>query len=883
MDLNQHRPGPTSRTERWLSNGLRLAAKSGGCRVLLLKAPLGGGRTSALGLAAERALALGFDVRQVPPSQLVTAVVELLEADEPGTVALLVDDAHALELDAAEVLARRVSSTPEGRSPLVLVLALQTGPGDEVARVLGCLPECGDHELPTLDAAAMDAMVAAAGAPAAGSAVDLLERTAGNPWLAEAVLAFPGSRVPRPVEERVYRICDELDEDSLAALVAVALAGGSGLRLSWIRHMFGDSMVQAVARASRMRSTGLFTDDDAWLALRAPLLADAVFQYAPLALRRASLRMALDAMDAARDGDMATLRTRSRMLRALGDDAAAAAVLREAALEARRHHDWEAAATALNDAANVEPDTARRLRDAIACAHLRTSLDHDGARECWKQVARLADAVQDDEASCCATFQLYWASGDGAARDRLARAATLAAAGVGWGHRAAACRAMLACDYHLAVEHDRAAVDIARQQGDVALEALAAEKLAVALSYVGDLPAAIDSMNACVEGYTQAALFRAAVMARLSLSDMHLTDLHASQSLEEARRARQLATETGFPDLCAVAASFEASTLLVLGRLEDAAVASEFSVSHRELLPPGPGRVVLDFKHAQVLVETADAVTALAAADAAVASARDFGYESFTFEACLARVRALVRATQSEEAIEVARSMTVDEPSSIAALAAWAIRTGLAQSLPALVALGLEHVEALPPRAECDAVSNRVRDEADAARAADTREGCDALLLAAREWETAERPLDAARVELGVAASLAARGETDRARGLLRSASAALRTMGARADLDVAASLGRALGVAARNYSPGRVESALSPRERDVAQLLVGGAGTAEIAASLRIAPTAVYKVVSSIYRKSGTNTRTGLMHWMTHGDGEAIGEATAGAHRSQT
>jgi DNA-binding CsgD family transcriptional regulator len=53
----------------------------------------------------------------------------------------------------------------------------------------------------------------------------------------------------------------------------------------------------------------------------------------------------------------------------------------------------------------------------------------------------------------------------------------------------------------------------------------------------------------------------------------------------------------------------------------------------------------------------------------------------------------------------------------------------------------------------------------------------------------------------------------------------------------------------------------LSDREIEVVQLCIAGASRAEIAQKLAISPETVKKHVVSLYRKTGTRTRFGLLH----------------------
>lgn len=64
---------------------------------------------------------------------------------------------------------------------------------------------------------------------------------------------------------------------------------------------------------------------------------------------------------------------------------------------------------------------------------------------------------------------------------------------------------------------------------------------------------------------------------------------------------------------------------------------------------------------------------------------------------------------------------------------------------------------------------------------------------------------------------------------------------------------------------------ALTRREREVAQLLVEGANTPEIAKALSIAPTTAMVHVKSIMAKTGSRTRAAAVGRMVRHDGDAL------------
>lgn len=63
----------------------------------------------------------------------------------------------------------------------------------------------------------------------------------------------------------------------------------------------------------------------------------------------------------------------------------------------------------------------------------------------------------------------------------------------------------------------------------------------------------------------------------------------------------------------------------------------------------------------------------------------------------------------------------------------------------------------------------------------------------------------------------------------------------------------------------------LTRREREVARLLIGGAGTAEIAEALCISTATVVLHVKSIMAKTGTRSRTAVVGRIVHHDGDAV------------
>jgi DNA-binding NarL/FixJ family response regulator len=123
------------------------------------------------------------------------------------------------------------------------------------------------------------------------------------------------------------------------------------------------------------------------------------------------------------------------------------------------------------------------------------------------------------------------------------------------------------------------------------------------------------------------------------------------------------------------------------------------------------------------------------------------------------------------------------------------------------------------------------------------------------------RPYDALHARERQAACLLAAGRTDASRVLAREVAQQFTALGARAD---AQRVSQALcpdGDAGRRPSPGRpgYGDQLSPRELDVARLLVSGGTNAVIAEQLFLSPKTVARHLESAMRKLGVSTRTAV------------------------
>ncbi|MGX7670725.1 helix-turn-helix transcriptional regulator [Plantactinospora sp. DSM 117369] len=135
------------------------------------------------------------------------------------------------------------------------------------------------------------------------------------------------------------------------------------------------------------------------------------------------------------------------------------------------------------------------------------------------------------------------------------------------------------------------------------------------------------------------------------------------------------------------------------------------------------------------------------------------------------------------------------------------------------------------------------------------------FLAAAERYESLLCPYEAAQAREQAAMCLFEVGDP-RAEEVLRTAMTTFDGLGARWDLERAASIARQWGMslpARHRGGPRGYGSALSPREREVADLAATGRTNREIAAELFLSPKTVDKHLSAALRKLGLRTRTAL------------------------
>ncbi|GAA3512888.1 LuxR family transcriptional regulator [Streptosporangium album] len=145
--------------------------------------------------------------------------------------------------------------------------------------------------------------------------------------------------------------------------------------------------------------------------------------------------------------------------------------------------------------------------------------------------------------------------------------------------------------------------------------------------------------------------------------------------------------------------------------------------------------------------------------------------------------------------------------------------------------------------------------------AADLGDGAAHFLAAASVYDRLGAPYEAAQARERAAGCLFAAGDEDGGEPL-RAAHAAFQELGARWDLDRAAQTARRHGVTVKGRHPSGPHGygpALSPREREVAELATAGLTNREIGKELFLSPKTVEKHLSAVLRKLGVRSRAAL------------------------
>ncbi|MGV9302540.1 AAA family ATPase [Nonomuraea sp. NPDC003727] len=321
---------------------------------------------------------LGLAATTGGQDRFLTGLATLTLLADQGPLLCLLDDAHWIDhasLDALLFAARRLEA--EG---VVLVFATRT-----MDRDLFTTAGLAELRLAGLDRAAALRLLAER-APGLPPAVRdrVVAESGGNPL---ALIELPGMNVdslaagPLPLPYRLQEVyqarVSALPSDTRTLLLALAAEGELAAALQATGLGIG-----ALAPAER---AGLVAD----AAFRHPLVRAAAYQSASFAERVAVHR----ALAGATTGER---RARHLAAAATGPDEEAAAALEAAAGTAREVSGYGEAATALERAARLTPDTAERARRLTAAAALAADAGQgERARALLGQSARLGGASRE--------------------------------------------------------------------------------------------------------------------------------------------------------------------------------------------------------------------------------------------------------------------------------------------------------------------------------------------------------------------------------------------------------------------------------------------------------------------------------------------------------
>ena len=850
-----------------LLDALRSRAQERGARVLHAAGDELS-RETPLGFAAEL---LGDDLAQLDARALATALEK--QAPVHGLV-LLCDDLQWADEPSLALIARLLSRPPQGTMPVV---AHRTGGmPDLIARTVGLASADGEirHlELGPLDEQAAAPLLAGLPGPRARRAY---EASGGNPFYLSQLAA---------AAREGHELCPTLR----AALVGeLSRLSGPGRELVWAAALLGPTFdprlaaeiagLDATQGATALdelerRQLVQMTDVPERCAFRRPIVATVAQTWAGEAWCAAAHARAA-ALLAARDAPIAE-RARHVERSARPGDTDAARLLQAAGMEIADRDPaaaarWFAAALRLMGR-EVEPaerlplllERARALTNAgeLAAAYepltaARALLPLVGPVQRAQTLAPLArvDALlgrqtepirdfEDPEADAAlqaTTAAMQWCAGDWtamadtarAARDRLAEegradlrckaAALLSIAERQLGHTSAARSALAEAEWIADGGAGLGGCPEALAYLAVACDAL--ERFESCIGYT-------DALDTMARGYGQQYFVGFALTARGSAL------LSLGRVAEAAQAARSALDET--PD---------ASN--ALGAMWAHALACRIAIVQGDVATAAEERKLTLMAHTQVSTAADAALAAAVAAAARIAAGElDDGIADLLQaggEPALELIRPTDRAEWAALLAEAEHAR-----GDLVAARAWSERAAeMATAVGSVSARGhAERARALVLLAEGDADH--------AATAAEE---------AADSFDAVRRELDAAVARALAGSARAKAGDVDGGVALLRGAHDALAAAGAERDRERVAGRLRRLGRRVRGSAksaprPSHGPGALSPREREIAELVGRGATNRQIADHFVISEKTVESHLTRIFVKLGVNTRTAAAH----------------------
>lgn len=197
-------------------------------------------------------------------NDLFPALLAYLADGRPRVV--VVDDAQWADeatLDCITYLGRRIEAT----SALLVVTVRSEEVGDDhpLRRVLGSLPAASTRriQLAPLSRAAVERIAAASG----GSATGLHERTGGNPFFVTELLAAPDGGIPGSVRDAVLARVAGLGA-AARRVIAVVAVEPARIERELVAECLDDAAPDVDAAIRDAVTAGVLVDDGRWLAFR---------------------------------------------------------------------------------------------------------------------------------------------------------------------------------------------------------------------------------------------------------------------------------------------------------------------------------------------------------------------------------------------------------------------------------------------------------------------------------------------------------------------------------------------------------------------------------------------------------------------------------------
>jgi DNA-binding CsgD family transcriptional regulator len=831
-------------------------------------------------------------------ARAIRALLEQLARQRP--LALVLDDVHWADPASADALALLLHRPP--LAPVLVALATRTGRAPRLEAALAQAARDGAAEVLELGPLGADAVAALVPHVGRAARERLYEESGGNPFYLEELVrsldrrgdgAAPGGLqgVPRAVRAALAAELGAVPDDVRVVLEGAAVAGdpfepelaaaaaavAEEVALAALDALIAADLVRPTIQPRRFR-------------FRHPLVRRAVYQGAgggwrlaaharaerTLAARGASpAQRAHHAERAGRPGDLATV---ALLADAARETMAAAPATAAGWLEA-----------SLRLLPESDEHAARRLDLLSALGAALTSAGRAAdAREVLRRLLRLlpADAAAERVAAAVALTDLaaLWTD----RMEGLPALLTAERAALGERHPDLTAALTLAMSRERAQHGDRAVAETlaeearagARAAGDPVLEADAAVAAADAAQCAlrrddPDALAAVDAKLAeagtLVDALSDEQVAERLPMllwlgvSRLSTGKLHPGLEVAERGLALARRSRQGLLAPAFVVLRGLVrgklgpldgAEADAEEALESALLSGNAQVASFASGLLSWVDSARGRVDAALHHAQAVWDHLPAVpytragwtiaeARLAAGDVsgALAALDEFGWPNPAMwpldrvRAIDVAVRVLLAVDRVEEAASWARRMPAEGGGR---------RTGVFAAINA--------------RANAEVLLAR-GDSLQAARVA---------LIGAAEGDAAHTPLWAERCRTVAGVAFAASGDISRAQDELRQAAAALDARGAWGYRDAALLALRRLGDRPRVAVPASFAdgplATLTPREKEVAELVGEGLTNAQIALRLKLSERTVEKHVSSSLAKLGVSTRTAVVRLLARG-----------------